>query len=379
MALPTLALDKNNLTLDAGSNEGTFIAKNTGGGTLSGHILSRCQGLEFSPVSWEGNSQVITYKFSQDSSQKNNGLIEAHAYVCSNGGEFLLPVFIDTAPMVITTDEGLPIKSVQDLYAYSQSYPAEARRLFTSSEFYMLLLSTAYPYLEVYESLHKDPNRERAVDNFFQVSGLKGKTRIYLETDRLDIVQHPVETGQVYFYVRKTDNGYADAPISVEESVPWLALSSTRIATADYDQDNSARIGIEINPNLMTSPFANIRIYVGDEALTLSVRKAPRVSLRLNREGFKYQDRGALEVENNSGFDLAVEVRSRDRHVRFYRTSYTVPPGGLSIPFEIRQSAFFGTRRVFRRLPYISTYVDVRARCTAQEYKRRLYLNIGEW
>ena len=371
---PNLSLDITNLTLDANNSGGTFVLKNTGGGILSGYILSRCRELSFSPASWEGNTQVITYSYSPSFIRGN---IEAHVYICSNGGEIKLPLIIDASPMIIQTDEGVNIRNIADFYAYSQHHPAAARRLFASSEFYMLLATINYPYLAIYEVLHKDPNRERAMDNFFQISRLKGKTHLFLNTDRLEITQHPTEIGQVFFQVQKTDNGYADASISTSENTPWLSLMTTRITS--YDHNHSAQVAVEINPSLIDHPFTVAWIHVGSEVLRLVVRKAPRFSLRLNQEGFKYQDRGTLEVENNTGFDMAVEIRSRDRHVRFYRASYTVPPGKLSIPFEIRQSAFFGTRRVFRRLPYISTYIDVRARCVAQEYKKRLHMNIGEW
>lgn len=378
--LPVLELDTTSLTLDANSSGGTFIVKNGGGGLLAGFILSRCLGLTFSPSSWEGNSQIIEYKFSQHQSQSAS-IIETHAVISTTGGEFLLPVTINTSPMIIYTEEGSRITSVADFYSYARDYPAAARRLFTSSEFYMLLISTGYPYLEVYESLHKDPNRERAMDNFFHLSSLKGKTTLSLETNHMDIIQHPTEVTQSYLYVQKSDNGYADAPITAHKGSPWLALNSTRLTTADYDHENKAPVGIKINPGLMPSPFVKEQIQVGTEVLTLAVRLAPSFALRLNKEGFRYEDRGIIEVENNTGFDMTVDVHSRDRHVRFFRASYTAPRQGgpLSIPFEIRPSAFFGTRRIFRRLPYISTYVDVRARCPAQEYRKRLYLNIGEW
>jgi len=377
--LPTLSLESTELSIDTGSNsQGNFTIKNTGGGTLSGHVFSRQRGLTFSPTTWEGNNQIISYKYFQ-ASPHNTSIIKTQVLISSNGGEVILPTVIDTSPMIIDTDEGARITSITDFYHYFLEYPAAARRLFISSEFYMLLMATGYPYLEVYESLHKDPNRERALDNFFQLSSLKDKTHLFLETYRLDIYQHPLDISETYFYVMKTDGGYADAPITCEKNMPWLTLSCAKLVTSDFDHSHKAAVGIEIDPEHMPGYFCKNHIKIGTEVMTLTVRKAPRFVLEISREGFRYEDRGTLEIENNTGFDMTIEVHSRDRYVRFFRAVYTVPPGPFSIPFEIRPSAFLGTRRLFTRIPYISTYVDVRARSTAQVYNKRLHLSIGEW
>jgi len=64
--LPALELDTSHLTLNANNPQGQFTIKNSGGGQLSGHILSRLGGLTFTPSRWEGNSQTITYNLSSD-------------------------------------------------------------------------------------------------------------------------------------------------------------------------------------------------------------------------------------------------------------------------------------------------------------------------
>ena len=385
--LPSLELDIDSLSIESNADrEGSFTIKNTGGGLLSGYILSRNPALSFNPGRWTGNSQVISYVYTPDAdtarrlppvSQNNN------VYVSSNGGEISLPVTINFTPMTIPTEEGPTIATIGDFYNYAQAYPSAARRLFTSSEFYMLLLSTGYEFMDIYESLHKDVNRERAMDNFFMLSGLKNKTHITLEKRHIDIIHRPEEKIYEDFYVQKTDTGYADAPITVLGDAPWLTLSTNRLASGDFDQDNRAMVGVSVDSLLVTGTFARERIFVGpepaeDNTLEVTFRRATPFILRLNRAGYRYEDRGSIEIENNTGLNMTIEVYCRDRHVRFFATSHPVK-ATHSIPFEIRPSAFASAQRLFRRLPYVSTYIDVRATCPGQVFHRRLYFNIGEW
>jgi len=381
--LPTLEVSTTSLSLDANNPQGSFTIKNSGSGQLTGYILSRQNGLTFTPSHFKGNSQIISYNLSSDAFSSAGKIQETRAYICTNGGELTLPVYINPSPMNIPTEEGRQITHIKDFYYYAQAHPQEARRLFTSSEFYMLLLSTGYPYMEIYESLHKDPNRERAMDSFFILSGLKTKTNLSLETESINILLKPSEKPQAYFYVSKSDSGYADAPISALDSAPWLNFSANRLASADFDKDNRARVGLTINPALVPGSFARTRILIGPEPksgniLNLTVSRTAPLILRLNREGYRYEDRGSIEVENNTGSDMTIDLACRDRFVRFFIGTYTVG-ATHSIPFEIRPSAFTSTRKLFRKLPYISTYVDIRARCPGHEFRKRLYLTIGEW
>jgi len=286
-SIPSLKVDALSL-----SREGSFIIKNIGGGLLTGSIISRVQDLNINPITWSGNNQVINYAYTSD--HPANGYI----YITSNGGEMAIPVNFESNAMTIQTDEGHKIADIQDFYNYAKDYPAGARRLFTSSDFYMLLLSNGYKYMEIYENLHKDVNRERALDNFFILSGLKTKPDPIIE---------------------------AETPIE---------------------------------------------------------RLAPPFSIRLPRVGFRYEDRGIIEIENNTGLDITVEAYSRERYVRFFTNMHIIAAhydGPYSIPFEIRPSAFSSAQRLFRRLPYIPTFVDVRAYSTGFMNQKRLYLSIGEW
>jgi len=381
--LPTLELSTNHISIETGQHTGSFTIKNTGGGVLTGHILTRNRAIAFAPASWTGNSQTITYTYSPEKDNSSAGFTKTKAYITSTGGEIALPITINSTTMTIPTPEGPTITSIRDFYNYASEHPQAARRLFTSSEFYMLLLSTNYPYMEVYESLHKDVNRERAMDNFFILSNLKNKTTLTLSTHQINITQGPPGKILRQFHIQKSDNGYADAPITTLSGAPWLTLSTTRLSAADYNQNNNATVELTVDPLQIPQNFTREHIQVGTISNTSSIldvnfRRAPNFTIKLNQQGFRYEDKGSIIIENNTGANMRADVFSRDKYVRFFAQSHMI---GLthSIPFEIRPSALASAQRLFRRLPYVSTYIDVRVQSIGQVFHQRLHLNIGEW
>ncbi|MCL2404329.1 MAG: DUF5717 family protein [Defluviitaleaceae bacterium] len=383
---PTLELDINTISIETGHHTGSFVIKNTGGGTLTGHILSRNHAITFTPNTWTGNSQAITYNFNPEKAGTSPGFTKTKAYITSTGGEVILPITISATTMTIPTPEGPTIACISDFYNYAQEYPNAARRLFTSSEFYMLLLSTNYTYMEVYENLHKDVNRERAMDNFFILSGLKAKTTIELSTNQINITQGPPGKIHESFSIQKSDSGYIDAPITTLLGSNWLTLSTDRLSSPDFDSSNRAMVEFTVDPLKIPQNFVREHIQVGtaqpagDTAglLEVTFRRAPNFTINLNQKGFRYEDKGSVVIKNNTGANMRVDVFSRDRYVRFYAQAHMVGPVH-SIPFEIRPSAFAGAQRLFRRLPYVSTYIDVRVHSMGQVFHKRLHLNIGEW
>ena len=171
--MPILDIDTHHITIEAkDSFDGKIKIKNTGGGLLEGNILSRCPGLTFTPESFKSNRKTITFEF--DPKEAGLGIgetLSGAAYISSNAGEIEIPISIKTTKMSISTTDGYTIANLDDFYEYSLKNPTQAKRIFTDSEFYMLLLAIGYEYMEVYESLHKDANRDRAMDNFSYCRG----------------------------------------------------------------------------------------------------------------------------------------------------------------------------------------------------------------
>jgi len=385
MPLPTLHIDTTEINIETKDNQtGSLSIKNTGGGMLKGKILSRLPGLVFTPNQWEGNKQEINYTFNAQAAGLATGQsISSHIYISSNGGEVKIPVRARLTKMSITTDHGIAIANLQDFYNYAQEYPDQARRIFVDSEFYMLLLAIGYEYMEIYESLHKDSNRERAMDNFFVLSGLKNKTHISINNTQLEFIQKPYDTQimQGSITVKKSDNGYAETPITIQNNSLWLNCPAIRLISNDFDKNLTATVDFSIDPRKISGSYARDLITIGtatQNTAEITYRKLPPISLRLNRTALRYDDRGILQVTNNTGEDIRVEVFCPESYVRFSARSYLVGAYG-EIPFEIKLSAFLSAQLFFRKLPFMKASIEVKTTAPGRSYKKSVPLTVGEW
>ena len=385
--LPVLEVDTDGLLIETKDRyEGKLQIKNAGGGNLAGYICSRHRAITFVPSAWDANTQTITYTFNpaQADGLAPGQQLETLAYICSNGGEVALPITVRLTKMAITTREGHIIANVGDFFEYAQDNPAGARQIFVDSEFYMLLLAVGYPYMEVYESLHKDANRERAIDNFFILSGLKGKTGLKLQKRVLTFDQRPGDTAKIYgqLLFEKTDSGFCEAPIEAETAPPWLALSANRLISSDFDTENQAMVNFSIDPLQITGRYAREIVFIGHEndrmAVELIFRRPQPLMLRLVRESYRYDDKGTIEVFNHTGQELMLELFCADSYMRFAARRYVVG-AFYEIPFDIKLSAFMNAGRLFRKTPYMRTAIEVKASCPGHVYKHRLPLVVGEW
>ncbi|MCL2386882.1 MAG: DUF5717 family protein [Defluviitaleaceae bacterium] len=375
-----------------GSHSGVFKIKNTGGDILKGRILSRCAGLVFEPAEWVGNSAEISYTFSAAVAGLGIGeTIESKFYITSNGGEVEIPFSAKLTKVSITTADGYTIANIVDFYEYSLTHPTQARRIFTDSEFFVLLMSLGYKYMEVYESLHKDANRERAMDNFFILSGLKGRTTISIDkandkNDKnpqiIEFTQKPNSTDMLHghFQVRKSDKGYAEAPLHT--NAPWLTLSSGKLTAADFDEEFISTVNFSIDPTKIGGGFARERIIIGVEEdgniIEIVYRRLPPFSLRLNRDTYRYADRGTIEVVNNTGGNMHINVFCPENYIKFYTQSISVGARG-ELGFEVKLSAFMSAQMLFRKLPFMKTTIEVKATRGTQTYKKTLPITVGEW
>ena len=403
--LPSLSVSVDALHMETnGHFTGSFTVKNTGGGALSGKVLSRCPGLTFSPAAWDGNSQTISYTFNAaDAALTTGQSLTSHAFISSNGGEIKLPVTVKFTKMVIDTDEGVSITNLQEFYDYALAYPAQGRRLFVDSNFYMLLLATGYKYMEVYEFLHKDANRERALDNFFILSGFKGKTTLSVVAEAgnpfasrprhgfpgagksLKFVQNPnggaMPMLDGFITVRKSDSGYVEAPITVHGDAPWLNFYASKLMQKDFKGTLTTRVNFSIDPIKISGAYARALVTIGtNPANTVEIvysRAAPLV-VHLNQGTYAYEDKGMLQITNNTGKDIKVEIFCPDNYLRFSARSYLVGAYG-EVPFDVKLPALASAGRLLKKVPYMKTTIEVRALVDTQPVRKILPVVIGQW
>jgi len=439
--LPVLATDIDSIEIETKDiYNGSFTIKNTGGGILEGKIISHCKWLIFNPTKFEGNNQTINYTFDSTcltAGQSAKGFV----YISSSGGEKCIPASAKLAKMSVTTAEGFAITNLHDFFQYANIHPAQARRLFVDSEFYMLLLAIGYEYMDIYESLHRDPNRERAMDNFFILSGLKGKTGVSIlcagqgvpshdakcdciqiatglfrkkpPVRKIEFIQNPGDRQTLHGHItiEKSDYGYVETQIALQENAAWLSFHQNKlyharagnspahatggcceVATSDLKQkklplrsitnefkDNlTAMLQFSIDPTKITSSCAQELVTIGTETVVITYRRTAPAILRLNQAAYRYEDSGVIKVVNNTGKDMRVEVFCPESYVRFSARSYLVGEYG-EIPFDIKLSAFLSAQLFFRKLPYMKTTVEIKATTPGKLFKKKLPIIVGEW
>jgi hypothetical protein len=388
--LPLLYVSAEELIIETKDRfESGFKIKNTGGGLLSGRIYSRTRSVAFEPSAWEGNEAEIRYCFTPDTADgwKPGDVVETCAVVCSNGGEKKLPIIIRLTKMAITTDENVTIVNLRDFYAYASQYPAQARKLFVDNEFYMLLLAIGYEYLEAYEILHKDLNRERALDNFFILSGLKTKTTLTVPKRIIEFSKPISDSQMLYgnFIVQKSDAGYLETPVIPKYRVPWLGIDHERLITSDFNEACAAMVKFSIDPLRVQGRYACEMLTIGavpepdgSNCVELIFRRLAPVTVRAAREAYRYDDEGFLEILNHTGTDLVIEVFCEDAYIRFAARRYPVGER-LEIPFTVKLSAFMTAQLMFRKLPFLRTAIEVRTFWRDTVVRKKLPLTVGEW
>ena len=382
---PILKVSLQSLSIETkDSYSGSFSIKNAGGGELRGRMFSRLAGLSFTPSEWSGNSQKVEYVWdAAQAAVKAGESISGYFYVTSNGGEAAVPVNAKHTRMSIATPSGRVIANVKDFYEYSLASESGARRMFTDSEFYMLLLATNYPYLEVYENLHKDANRERAMDNFFILSGLKKKTEIFVKQNKLQFSTNNNEAITGRFHVLKSDSGYAQTDIKTVSGASWLVLSTGRLVSHDFDETLTATASFTIEPKKIPMGFAREEIVVGqgplaDKSNVVEViyRRRNSVKARLSRDTFKFDDTGILIVTNNTGNTLTVEPFCTENYIRFGAKKFVVDEYA-EIPFEVKLSAFMNAQIYFRKIAYLKAVIEIKYGLPGYIQKKTLPVVVG--
>ena len=363
---------------------GEFNIKNTSGGILSGRIICHSPAFSFAPTNFTGNNQKITYKFSPDKAKIKPGeTYETDIIIYTNGGEIRLPIKASFTKLTVTTAEGINIASIDDFYIYAKDHPSSARRIFTDNDFYMFLLSQAWEYVDIYDSLHKDANRERALDNFFILAGKKKATELYLPDKTIEFIKKPGDNDILYgnFTVKKSDSGYYESPITALGGVPWLTLSASRIISSDFNNENTAVINFTIDPAKIITNYARERILIGTgkNILEIVYKKSRPIIVKLVNENIRFDDKGRISIINNTGKLIKIELVCSDNFIKFQTKNIIIENAYQEVPFDVKLSPFTSARLMFSRQPYIRTQITLKATAPGWAMDLNLPVTVGEW
>jgi len=377
--LPRLSVDITSIKLEATkTTTGEIKIRNKGGSILEGRVISRCPGLTFSPTEFTGNKQTIKYSFDPKASGAATGeTLNSIAYITSNGGEKEIPIRARIIEVPIKTPDGGIIANIQDFYAYAQKNPNAARRIFRDNDFYRLLIAVKYPYKEVYEALHEDANRDRAMDNFFILSGLAERNNISLTPRQVVFAQKPYDTTTLEgsIIAKRSSNSYVEA--TVYTTPEWVELPIGKLTAADFEGETSAEIYFSINPRKIHTTYAKGAIHIGREKVDIIYRRLPAVTAKLKHNNLSYDGQGIIAVENNSGKALRVKVSSKESYIKFNAKGYLIESYG-EIPFEVSLSAFTKAQQFFLKQPYMKAQIEVEVE-SGVPFKTKLPLTVGKW
>jgi len=403
--MPVLDVSTDSLNIETQYRyDGQFTIKNTGGGTLEGHVLSRCPGLTFYPDSWKGNRQEIKYTLHPKETGVQVGqTLDTRCFITSNGGEMELPVRVKVKVSSVSTDEGFVIANLEDFYEYALEYPTSAQVIFKSTDFYVLLQAIGYEYMELYDTLHKDSNNRRALDNFFILSGLKGKTTISLSTSTIEFLQKSSDSTIVTgsFDVYKSDFGHVEIPIrlvdtrrkSLHLSKSWLSLPYNKLSSSDFNENNTATISFSIDPTMIYESYVSTRIFFGiseienehkNPSVEIVFRRSMPLIFSLDRQSFKREDTGLLRVINNTGELVYITPVCKNNVIHFAAKDFPIGAVG-EIPFEVKSSTFTSAFTTFlnpKKTPYLRTSIEITAINRTglfRRYNKTLPVIIGEW
>ncbi len=385
--LPIIGLDTNRIVIEtSGVFDGSFTVFNTGGGTLAGTISCNEQSISFTPASFSGNRVRIVYKFAL-SSYAQGTVINTEAVLISNGGERVVPIVIKVVPHAFVTTDGSKLTSLREFYQYAKKNATQAGNIVYSQTFKSWLLDINYEYIDIYETIIKDTNKERALENFFLLNKLKKPANITVSTNAIkhEIFYNSKDILSSSFYVTKHGFGYFSSDIYVENKSNWLIVSKNAITSSDFKKSETedtrpvetAAVNYYINTALVKDKNVSDKIFIGDNVeVTVSVRRKAPLNVSLSKEAFSYDDSGSLVIVNNCGKDIALDVSVKDSYIKFEGKRYFAEDK-TEIPFRVKLSGLQLTQVAILKQAYIVTEIYLKATVDDAVFKKTIKVVIG--
>lgn len=363
--LPSIKTDIEKIVINtSGLSEGFINIKNTGGGTLSGEIFSNSESISFQEKEFLGNNVNIRYEIDTSSFSPGDRII-SKIIIISTGGEKNIPVVINIMPKPFVTDDKTEIFSIKEFYSYAKINTIDARRILGSDDFMLWLKLSGFEHMSVLEEIVSDSNKERALDNFFVLSGIKKKSSIVLEKS---VFEYKIKNNQSNVIkeavnIKKSGIGYINAPVYKKFNKPWLRVFCDRLVSKDFDNNLNAVIYFEIDSNLVKNDIDSDEIIIeADEKISVKVRvlKLAPIRVWIERHYYNFDDNGKVFIENYSGQNLVFEIKSNESFIRFDGEKYFVNEKA-AIPFRIKLADF--TKNVVLPLqnkPFVEGKINIK-------------------
>lgn len=380
--MPKIKIDIDKIVVQVRHNaEGFFNIKNTGGGTLAGVIFSNTDCIEFNPDYFEGNNVKIRYVVSSGI-YGNGDIIHANILISSNGGELKIPVVIKIITETIETIQKFEINSLKDFLSYSKKYPIDARRMIGTNEFIFWLQKIGFEHIEILEHIIKDSNKERALDNFLTLTKLKKKAYIEPNEKNINLKIRPISNEEIksFFTLNKIGWGYIESEIELKNNCKWIELEKNKITNKDFDDSGKCIINYKVKSNLIADKFTKETVIINNPVksyININVIKLPLLKLQFNKECYNLADRGFLKIENNTGSDLAVIIKTSDNFIKFNSENYYIKDS-KEIYFDIKVTGILKTQMEFIKKPYIESEIYIKTNIESKILKYTKSIIIGD-
>jgi hypothetical protein len=348
--LPSVKCSVDGIVIEErGVSEGRFEITNDGGGSLSGKITSNSRAVAFTPENFSGNKTIITYR--ADLKGLSSGEeINTHAIITTDGGELILPVTLRSVPAALITKEtpvepSHTLRNLGDFAAYAQRYTSSAAKLFIRNEFGDWLDNIKYGFIGMYAHLKNGTDVIRSLDDFLLFNGLKERSVLILPEPEISVSLpfNRKETVAGEINVIRNGWGYLAVDMRIFPETRWISLYKNKLTASDFDDAGGACVDFFVDASKVRGDYGFAKIIFESEGVPVgkvgvTAKATAAFAAYLSKQGFGYEDTGYIEVENNTGSEIYVDVAADSDYLKV-GDRYRVRERAARIPFTVKAGA----------------------------------------
>ena len=375
--LPIINRDIDKLYFETSvSFQGQLTIKNDGGGVIAGKVMSNSSAITFDPEEFSGNDSEILFHIDV-SIYSINDILKTNTVIITNGGEHIVEFAVKIVPHAIETKEGVKLINLQDFFEYTVKWPASANRLFHSHEFGVWLYSSGYKYMDFYEELLKDAEKERAVSNFHIFNGYKPKNIIAFKNSQMTVKIAPhAGICQGNLSITASGIGHIDKQILLKSGGDWIKLDSDRLLSSHFNDKNEGQIGFLIEPAKLKGKTGRAIISIDEEEMELIAQKLDIIEASLEKEFLSSKASSFIYIKNNSDSQITVEISPKDSFIKLEKHKLDITRS-VKIPFQIELSTVQSAQFALIRQPEVKTEIFVNAVLKNNKFAQKLNLTVG--
>ena len=365
--LPIIQVDIEKITINMNNSSfGSFNIKNIGGGKLKGKVISNTDCIILHKEEFEGNDIFLQYDVIP-SIYSSGDFITSEIIISSNGGEIIIPVFINISNLdylLCNTEKAYQIK---DFYNYYLKNKKEAIRILN------------FKHIEITELFLKDTNKQRGIDNFFIAAGVKKKATFDFEELTYQYQYFSQEDDIIgTIPLKKIGNGYFESNVFIQKPCDWLVLQTDKIYSKDFDINSNYNLTFKIIKSKLKSNFAKNKIIFEkkDKCINIEICKKQPIQIIFDRYYYETSDLGSLRIINNLDKDIVFNILPKDTFIHFEGEKYLIGKY-TEIKFSVKLTGLLKAQLDFSKKPYLETEVLIKAQLGDKVFNDKIVFFVG--